>query len=84
MDDAIEVLLEVVLPTAILAAVLLVAAGLLANALVSYECSSYERVTGKETKYAYFDSCYIKTADGWQRWEEYKARAVTNESKASD
>lgn len=51
----------------------------LGYAIVSYECSAYEATSGKQTKVAAL-SCYIKTEDGWQRWDEYKARATASEA----
>lgn len=68
----------VVAPVACVAlglAVLLAAVDLFAR----YQCSSFHAITGKATKYATLDSCYISTAEGWQRWDEYKARAVASE-----
>lgn len=44
-----------------------------------YKCRNFQAITGKATKYATLDSCYISTAEGWQRWDEYKARAVASE-----
>ena len=44
-----------------------------------YLCSNYERIAAKETSYANFDTCYIKTAQGYQRWDEYKIRAAASE-----
>jgi hypothetical protein len=45
----------------------------------SYKCSSYAEMTGKRTEYKWFDSCYVETKDGWQRWDEYKVRAAASE-----
>ena len=47
--------------------------------LESYNCSSYAEMTGKRTEYKWFDSCYVETKDGWQRWDEYKVRAAASE-----
>ena len=47
-----------------------------------YECSNYQRITGIETKRKTLDQCYVKTSSGWQRWDEYQARSVTNEGRA--
>jgi hypothetical protein len=44
-----------------------------------YQCANYQDITGKETRFAAFDICYIKTADGWQRWDEYTKRAAASE-----
>lgn len=44
-----------------------------------YQCSNFKEITGKDTRYATLDICYIKTAEGWQRWDEYKARAAASE-----
>jgi hypothetical protein len=46
---------------------------------VNYQCNQYEKVTGRTTEYVLFDSCYIQTADGMQRWSEYVARATASE-----
>lgn len=44
-----------------------------------YQCGFYGEMTGKETKWHALDACYIKTDAGWQRWDEYKARAIASE-----
>lgn len=49
----------------------------------TYQCSNYNHITGKETRYAAFDTCYIKTADGWQRWDEYVRRGAASEGLRS-
>lgn len=49
------------------------------DGMVRYQCGNYEKTTGKQTKYIFADACYIKTDDGWQRWDEYKARAIASE-----
>ena len=49
------------------------------NTAGSWSCSSYQAVTGKETNYFWFDSCYINTASGWQRYDEHKARIIASE-----
>lgn len=54
-------------------------AGLGSAAYTNYQCSNYQKVTGKETKYVLFDTCYVQTADGFQRWDEYKIRAAASE-----
>jgi hypothetical protein len=69
----------------VIGAVVLVLGGLIGGAMVvghfygTYQCDNYARITGKETKFAAFDICYIKTADGWQRWDEYTKRAIASE-----
>lgn len=47
---------------------------------VGYQCKSFGEVTEKETRYMNFDSCYVKTPSGWQRWDEYKVRAMASEA----
>lgn len=54
-----------------------------ANEYCEYMCDSYERTTQKETRYANFDACYVKTAEGFQRWDEYKLRAAASEGLKS-
>lgn len=44
-----------------------------------YKCNNYKNMTGKETQWRTLDACYVKTKTGYQRWDEYKARATTNE-----
>lgn len=60
-------------------AVLLFALLLIAP-METYTCHNYEQVTGIETKYKLMDACYVSTADGWQRWDEYKVRATASEA----
>lgn len=45
----------------------------------SYQCNTYHKVTGKNVRWATLDICYIETADGWQRWDEYTKRAIASE-----
>ena len=49
------------------------------NVYIEHQCNNYQQIAGRETKYASFDACYIKTDSGWQRWDEYKARAIASE-----
>jgi len=73
-DSLITVFALCVLLTSLVGVIMLTS-----NAVASYQCDNYQKMTGKLTEYVFFDSCYIKTGDGWQRWDEYKARAFTNE-----
>lgn len=68
-------LLQVVTPLVAFGAILLFGA----DAYTRYQCSNYQEITGRETKWATMDSCYIKTDAGFQRWDEYKARAVASQ-----
>ena len=64
-----------------LAVLAVIVAGLMLsyNFLGKYTCDNYHKVTGKETKWVFMDECYIKTNAGWQRWDEYKNRAIASE-----
>ena len=42
----------------------------------SYQCSKYEAVTGKPTRYEGL-SCYVQDTGSWYVWAEYKHRLVT-------
>lgn len=59
---------------------MVVSIGVVTYASMDYSCGKYEEMTGKKTTHIAFDSCYIETSEGWQRWDEYKARAFGNES----
>lgn len=50
-----------------------------ANYWASYKCGNYEKATGKATKWIFMDDCYVQTDAGWQRWDEYKDRAIASE-----
>lgn len=65
------------------ASVLLVA-GLLAESYGRHQCSNYAIINGAETRWATLDACYVQTAQGWQRWDEYKARATASESRKGE
>ena len=41
-------------------------------------CNNYKEMTGKNTEYKYFDSCYVETENGWQKWDEYLAKQTAN------
>ena len=68
----------VVVPTLIVGAFFALLLGAL-DLFARYQCSNFQTITGKATKYATLDSCYVSAAEGWQRWDEYKARAVASE-----
>lgn len=72
----------VLLPIAVIAALAMAVIGgifVLSNWYGSYQCGKYEAITGKATKWVTLDECYVQTADGWQRWDEYKIRAAASE-----
>lgn len=40
----------------------------------SYKCDQYSKITGRLTKYNYFDECYVYGEDGvWYTMDEYKS-----------
>lgn len=81
LDDILEFVCEVISPVAVIASLVL---GLVIGAgeiYDRYQCGNYGEMTGKKTKWVALDACYIQTASGWQRWDEYKARATTNEKE---
>ena len=42
----------------------------------SVECSTYQEVTGRKTKFVMM-TCYVNDGDQWFRWDEYKLRNIT-------
>ncbi len=60
-------------------ALLFTGIALAADAMGRYTCSNYTEITGKQTRWVTLDECYVKTTNGWQRWDEYKARATASE-----
>ena len=61
--------------------VLLVVIFGIGNTAGAYTCKNYQDVTGIQTKWVTIDACYIKTDNGWQRWDEYKARNTASNLK---
>ena len=49
--------------------------------VVVWPCHQYEVFTGIKTKVSFFDACYVETKTGWMRWDEYKARSITNQER---
>ena len=49
------------------------------NYFVYRSCLNYSEVTGRATVYKHFDSCFVQTPQGYQRWDEYKNRAIASE-----
>lgn len=76
MDDFFEFILNKI---GVVLFLLLTLLGALAtmNLAGKYQCNNYEKITGIETRWATLDICYVKTTNGYERWDEYKARAVT-------
>ena len=75
MRNMLELFIYVILPTVITIIILLI----INNEYHRYKCSNYEKITAKQTRYANFDSCYVKTTQGYQRWDEYKSRIIASE-----
>lgn len=50
------------------------------EAVANHQCTTYERFAGIGTRRAIFDVCYVNTEDGWQRWDEYKARSTAKDA----
>ena len=78
IEDALDFLIPLLCILLFVAAII---GGIFVMAHVygSYASANYAEITGKETRFAAFDSCYVKTADGWQRWDEYRVRAAASE-----
>ena len=47
----------------------------IATTLEMYQCSKYESVTGRPTRYEGL-SCYVQDEGTWYMWSEYKNRLV--------
>lgn len=75
IDDAVDFVMGFLIPAGAFLAVILV----LGDFYGQYQCENYKDITGKNTKYAQFDTCYVETSNGFQRWDEYKARSVASE-----
>jgi hypothetical protein len=81
LDDILDFMCVVIFPVAVIASLVLGVAFGLGEIYGRYQCGNYGEMTGKKTKWVALDACYIQTASGWQRWDEYKARAITNEKE---
>ena len=46
-----------------------------------YQCESYERLTGKRTKYNKFDICYVENNGAFERWDAYKMKVAAENLK---
>lgn len=51
----------------------------IADRFSSYQCSNFQEMTGRTTKYLVLDACYVSTPEGWQRYDEYRSRAAASE-----
>lgn len=70
MRDFIGFFTIVVIPLALILGAVFIAGHFYGE----YQCGKYSQITGKETVWAAFDSCYIKESGTWMRWDEYKIR----------
>ncbi len=69
---------DVVFPACVVVATAMTA-GVLLDSYEQYRCENYKDIAGKNVRYAHFDACYIETKNGFQRWDEYKARSIASE-----
>ena len=81
MMDFWEYVLLPFIMTLLASSVFFVLICILGNEWHRYSCKQYAAITTKETKYSNFDACYVKTENGFQRWDEYTARATANNLK---
>ena len=51
---------------------------------IERSCNNYSMITGKEVTRMFLDDCYVKTEQGFQRWDEYKARSTASEGLSKD
>lgn len=73
--------LEELLKFLFVAVVVVVGIVAIAFSISSWECNSYEKMTGKQTELT-GGSCYVKENGQWYRYDEYKLRNATKgESK---
>jgi hypothetical protein len=81
MNDIKDLALMVLLP--IFAGILLFggSVALMMNAYGRYQCRNFAEQTGIHTQWKTLDVCYVQTPRGWQRYDEYIARSVTNEAQ---
>lgn len=76
LKDLIEFFTEFLFPAIFVGGI--VGIVIIGDYYASYQCSNYAEITGKETRYARFDVCYVKEGDTWMRWDEYKAYIVAS------
>lgn len=76
MRDAIEFLTIM----AFLLAIVFMPIGGLGYAFLSWQCSAYEKTTGKPTKVTAL-TCYVQQDGVWMHWDEYKLRFATQGAK---
>lgn len=62
---------------------LLVAVVGVVDVMGRHTCSNFQEITGKQTKWVFFDTCYINHNQEWFRYDEYKARAIASEGLKS-
>lgn len=77
-EDLLEFFTEIALPLVFVFGTLIAGVAFLGDFHLDYQCSNYTEITGKETRYARFDVCYVKEDDTWMRWDEYKAYIVAS------
>ena len=44
-----------------------------------HQCSSYEKVTGRETKHASLSDCYVNVDGEWEHWSIYSKKAIARD-----
>lgn len=75
MKDIINICLNVLIWSLLFLCVC-IAGGLAIWPIAWFECSTYERVTGRYTKLEGL-TCYVQEKGVWYEWSEYKLRFAT-------
>lgn len=55
----------------------------IADAFRQYDCNAYSEVTGRETRYVDFNTCYVRYGDEWYSLDEHKAIVIARENLKS-
>lgn len=46
-----------------------------------WQCNTFSSLSGKESKYVFYDTCYVKHNGQYMRYSEYEKRAIAKDLK---
>lgn len=76
----IDIIKEMVLHVFIFLAIILIPTATIINLFNQRSCNKYQEVTGKQTKFIWFDNCYVETPqNGWLTKGEYGKVIIARE-----
>ena len=74
-----DFIIEVMLPFIFISVLIVGGISTATNYHEKYKCDAYQETTGRNTKWVFFDDCYVDSGNGWLTKHEYSATIIARE-----